>query len=629
MQVEYKEVTLGVSTEPEIKDFLKFCDGRIEQDLKDTMHEWVSMDLEKWTVHADSLKLYKHRSELLRQEYETQDVITVRLSTKQSGETIPAKLLIGNGVTWMASIRLPWVPVFTETGAEELSAGGRPKIRMCLVNLSRSDEIFEVLSMMSAVVGVGIIRDCQEFSQFLQNTWGVTISMPRQVELGALFISCGGSFPKHSLVFLNYICTGGMMNKLCSEADNKWYLPLSYLPEELVIYAIDDLRAGFITGVVLFAILTRQTFADPSVACLMMGCDQKEWCNYASNMFVYALNGVAIHRPSYMRHCQTRSEQIDNLRPEEVADDNQEEKLSTLKGILSTPFPTLPYGGHRVMHQTRTFFKVYQFPQIISLNTPTNLNFVYCHADDEDKEVIDSYILFGRYLAHDQLVIQPPVFSKGLLPHPVAYVRVVEFHSSLRRRQEILQEEGVEILDPYVLDRHAKKSKITVSEMIYELCCIFPTDVRMIVNWLATLDTNSEEFKWYAQRSDLYLRLRELHVFLTCHQTSEAVNMKAIAAGKVSSAIATELNARSSLRREARLACAVNRNLARSNINLHQRLYKLVPGERTKENFLFRQRKKLGKGKAGDVPRKGVVSKRAQSVHSRLGNKSSGIECYL
>ena len=63
-------------------------------------------------------------------------MITVRLSSKQPGETVPAKLLVSKGVTWMASVRLPWDPMFTETGAEELSAGGRPKIRMCMVDIS-------------------------------------------------------------------------------------------------------------------------------------------------------------------------------------------------------------------------------------------------------------------------------------------------------------------------------------------------------------------------------------------------------------------------------------------------------------------------------------------------------------
>ena len=61
----------------------------------------------------------------------------------------------------------------------------------------RNDEVFELLSMMSAVVGVSIIKDCQDFSQFLLETLEITISMPQQVELGSLFVSCGGSFPKH------------------------------------------------------------------------------------------------------------------------------------------------------------------------------------------------------------------------------------------------------------------------------------------------------------------------------------------------------------------------------------------------------------------------------------------------
>ena len=81
--------------------FLKFCNSHIEQTKHNTLYEWVLVDLEKWWLHADLLKLCRHHSELLHQDYETRDVITVRLTAKQPGESIPDKLLIGDGVTWM------------------------------------------------------------------------------------------------------------------------------------------------------------------------------------------------------------------------------------------------------------------------------------------------------------------------------------------------------------------------------------------------------------------------------------------------------------------------------------------------------------------------------------------------
>ena len=345
--MNWREVTLGVSTPAEVDQFLRFVNDHLRQNKRDLCGEWTSFDTESIIVPESALKRYKYRQELLRQGTRQSDVSTFRMPAKGNGAKLPAKILCGDGIRWLASIRLPWNPVFDESGAESQDSRGRPIISMKVIKLTSEDPLLKMLRRLGCIVGSGVSEDCEKLYDFFKRVWGVTLVLPRQVELAALYVCIGGHFVKPGIAFFNYLCAGGVMNKIVSEGDNSWYLPLRVLPDELILYCLDDIRAGHVIACVFFSILVRQYFADPSVACFMLSINQEQWVTYITNVVIHALNGVEVHHPSYLNQCQGRHEQFLNIRTCWGADRNQPAKLEQFKCLVTTPFATLPFGGPR------------------------------------------------------------------------------------------------------------------------------------------------------------------------------------------------------------------------------------------------------------------------------------------
>ena len=257
------------------------------------------------------------------------------------------------------------------------------------------------------------------------------------------------------------------MNKLSSCADNKWYLPIDLLPSEFLLYLIDDIRCGFVVGLVLFSVLIKQSFPDPSVACFTLGLNQETWLQYANDCVVFSVNGLLIQHPGFMDQVESRGEQITNLRAEAGADSNQDIKLGIFRRIVSTPFPTLPYGGARLIHQVRTFFLDTQFPALRELATPTrqNLNFRIQDQSPDLQAIVNSYVKFGRTFQPDQLIVQPPVFSYGLVPSPSTFIQVTGLRRAIKARTDTLK--------PGNLNVFAKRAGISMGEVLFEVSAVF------------------------------------------------------------------------------------------------------------------------------------------------------------
>ena len=606
-------MTLGVSDQLEVDEFLTFTNDYVRQNKRDLCAEWVSFDTESIHVPESALKSYKYKQELFRRGKPQSDVNTFRLRAKGKGVKLPTKILYGDGVRWLASIRLPWEPVYDESGAECFDIRGRPCIRMKIIKLTPDDPILMMLRRLGCFVGSGVTEDCEKLYNFFDEVWAVKLVLPRQVELAALYVCIGGHFMKPGIAFLNFLCAGGIMNKIVSEGDNSWYLPLRVLPDELVLYCLDDVRAGHLIGCVFFSIFVRQYFADPSVACFMLTVNQEQWVNYIMNTVIHGLNGVEVHRPSYLNLCVGRQEQLLNYRTCWGADRNQPTKLDQFKNLVITPFATLPYGGPRVLHQVRVIFKEKQYPLLMELATPNVVNIRPVTNASDGAEYISDVVTFGRRLLGDQLRVQPPCFTPGLVPVPMALHTI----NSLFRAVSV--KGGEECFRPDWLISFAAQHRIevTISQLVAELFNLYSCLVPRFVVWISEQDLDLPELEWWHQRSNLFERIRLCYFRMTALPAPDAPNMRDILNAKVIKAITNELNAADDPRREARIALAFQHGVDGDLINLHRRLYQSVPGTKTVWNYRLRQNKKRAKSEKCKSAQAGT-----STVFSRLGNRA-------
>ena len=635
VQVEMRQITLGVSSSQEIASFISWANDHVIVMRKDTGQKWLSFDIENLILDKDDLDLYTQFQKQFKRGDDIPDtkVRTKRLATNDSsGEQKPCTLIFGDGITWLGSVKFPFEAALTKTGEEikydESDPNSPPAIDLKVIKLEANHPIFIFLQDFSAYCGSGIIEDVGKLSLFLLNVYEITVLFPRQIELQSLFVAAGGKFKRTGLETLSYIILGGIQNKLVSTADNGWYKTLDKMCKEFRLYMVADVRVGFCLGVVLFTCLIRATFPDPDVACFSLNMSQSKLVSYFTDMFIYGLNGTKVKSPEEIPFCLDRAALFDKLRPEYLSDKNQPDKIDLILKICSVPTPTIVFGGGRLLHQSRYDFLYRQYPLIQELGTPSKpeIWFNFDKLGPHLRYKFESYVIFGRNLNLLQQTALPPCFDPGLLPSPLYLRRVTKF-------VQLVVENPDTLLRPS-LSYHAGKAGISLSQLVYEACACEPNLVPTIVFWIENQDLSHKRMEWWVNRVALFDKLRIMYQNIKGSECIDAVNMRAISEGKKNDALSKELEAYRNVEREARLLLAMrsflpNNDTDFSSTDLHANLYSAIPGTNKLRNFQRKQEikrlnqvKRRGRGglrgRLGGTRRAGE-SRRSINVFDRLG----------
>ena len=247
----------------------------------------------------------------------------------------------------------------------------------------------------------------------------------------------------------------------------------------------------------------------------------------------------------------------------------------------------------------------------MELATPNVVNIRAVTNAADGAEHISDVVTFGRRLRGDQLTVQPPCFTPGLVPVPMALHTI----NSLFRAVSV--KDGEECYMPAWLISFAEEHRIEVriSHLIAELFNLYPSLVPRFVVWISKQDLDLPELEWWEQRSNLFERIRLCYFRTTALPAPDAPNMRDILNAKVVKAITNELNAADDPRREARIGLAFQHGIDGDLLNLHRRLYQAVPGNKTAWNYRLRQNKKRAKRERDKRAQAGT-----STVFSRLGN---------
>ena len=93
---------------------------------------------------------------------------------------------------------------------------------------------------------------------------------------------------------LAVITVGMVMNKVVSMADGKWGLRWSQIPPALQVYALGDVKMGYLTYNVLISLLLSQLFPDPELVCRLSRCSPVSWIRWFNNLVRDTLVGTAV-----------------------------------------------------------------------------------------------------------------------------------------------------------------------------------------------------------------------------------------------------------------------------------------------------------------------------------------------
>ena len=353
--ITVKEFTLDQNAD--VDRIVNFINNSVEMDERNMPGIPMAFDIEEFKVCPEAYEYLCNWKHLPKEEQsKARDFMQPGYYDK--GKNIVSRILLGNGLTWMCTLRFPW-------GPENVKYW--PKKRLVFrPNSSCVKEILEAIFEDKTVFGAGVINDVTGLDDFLQTVYGIEVKMPVPVETCALALAAGYRFPKTNLWFLQLLITGGVHNKQVSCADNLWGLPWEELPAEFKLYALADVKHSFMCYNVLMALCIGHMFPDPILPCEFLSLTQERCFEYISKLILAVLTNKRFHHEDF-KVAKTRKDLIGSLRSVgQAAKAGTPTELVWL-GRLIPPWPTLPYGGARDFHTVAMFFAHSQADNLIQL----------------------------------------------------------------------------------------------------------------------------------------------------------------------------------------------------------------------------------------------------------------------
>ena len=336
---------------------LTFVRGNAEADEAHMPGIPMAFDIEEFKVSHDALQYLKNWKNLPAEEkFKAQSFPSPSYYDK--GKNIVSRILLGNGTTWMCTLRFPWGPerLSKSAGTQQVFRPDPTYVKEALESIFKNRTVF----------GAGVIMDVTELGKFIWDVYGIQVDLPNAVETCALALTAGYRFPTTKLWFLQLLITGGVHNKQVSCADNQWGLPWDQLPLEFQLYALADVKHSYMCYTVLMTLCINHMFPDPVPVCEFFSLPQDRCFEYLSKLILAALINKRFDHSAF-KDARTRADLVCSLRTvNQSSKAGAPEELKWL-GRIIPPWPTLPYGGARDFQTVAIYFAHGQADKLLAL----------------------------------------------------------------------------------------------------------------------------------------------------------------------------------------------------------------------------------------------------------------------
>lgn len=346
--IEVREIVLGSSSPADIQEISDWMWSKFAEDQLIYPTGVMSMDVEEVKITLyDYLRLAGQLDPdldvIVCSKVRATTVNKQLKGTKDEWFQFPARLMLGNGITWSLQILYPV--------REHYHDGKRSKV---IKKIKILPEVLDLLRSLPVLTGVGIRTDIVEIEDVYSMLSGQEVILPKFVELGPLALCAGWGSDRTNMPILAASVIGMIMNKMVSEGDTSWGYYWQDIPDALQIYCIADLRMGHITYLILMAILQRDIFPDRDTVILLGNVDDKVFTEWFSALIRTALLGTETYQPS-LEKARSRAELLQSLRfrtQEGKISSRCPSRVSAIIPLLPN-WPTITYGGPRFLHQVR------------------------------------------------------------------------------------------------------------------------------------------------------------------------------------------------------------------------------------------------------------------------------------
>ena len=351
-EVEVWEFVIGVDSEDNLAEFRSWVEGNITADIRAMPTSVLSLDIEEIKVTMYDLlrmssSIYRDTVIDLHEDLlEVPDQETMLQHIKNKWENIPAKIMFGNGITWCAMISFD---IRTTKTGYSFNCQGIPS------------GVIDLLQDLPVVTGVGIRDDVQIIEKiFTIIAYGASdeknVRMVGFVDIANLAVLAGWRLEARDMTALSLITIGGTLNKICSRADGCWGIRYQEIPESLQIYAIADVKFGFLAYNILISLLMRQLFPDPDICCRMGKCTQIAWVGWCFRWIRDSLEGTAVFYED-IKVAATRRDLISSIRYRRANGDLSNFSPARIRLIADfVEWPTLTQGGPRFLQPVRLMY---------------------------------------------------------------------------------------------------------------------------------------------------------------------------------------------------------------------------------------------------------------------------------
>lgn len=499
-RLQYREITIAESI-PDIGEMIEWVKCRIEETKQRFEANFISVDVESVMIDAASRAT-------ITPELVSGKVNFLLARYKIKGSPLPVRIMFGDGINWMFTIRLPIVL------KKEKACGNRKAYFMAV---EADPQLGVLLESLPTLVGRGILKDREDI-QMILSIFKLQVKLPPMVDIATLALWCGWDLSKTSLFALNFIATGKIMNKAVSEGDGLWHLPISELPRSLRQYLVGDVRSGYVSTVTLLTLTVRNIFPDPACICYALDAPQNITFTWVCELLLQTLSGLEPKNPAEWD--RTSRQGLARSLTTGIKGVKVSDKVMLLSKILPK-WPHITNGGPRFIQPVRTMF-VFQHKILQDLNFSTEI------VTARPTKIIDvawtKFVTFGR---------GPKFFTTGIVTsgpslrsHPECMGTMAMLHN----------EEGevtLELLAHPRLAELAKESKVDISHMIREYASVYPQNIPAILKLLNSVNLQTREFIYYLKRSSLYDDLRQIYLYVFDRATITVPAIAAEVRGKV------------------------------------------------------------------------------------------------
>ena len=571
-KVSVQEITLGTTSRHDSRTLDIFVEQSIRSNQLNYPSGLLSLDTQYIRIPEGT---YEKMIKAAKNWHTSPEPVTCKVPDfyDKNCKRIPSRIVIGDGIDWMLSIRFNWEIFVDEKGIRHY--------KFNLSEIKEKDPILVRLFSAAAYVGYNIINQRNDIQSLLNEIYGLDIILPECLEMEALAVANGWMLPQTDRLTINFLTMGNLLNQDVGCADGTWCVPWDQLATEFKIYAIGNVRAGFTNSTVLLISLARNLFPDLNVLCSTLELPENgaiEWfCSLVTHVFKECTRDRGLKDISLSRKDDIKSLCAWIFR----ADYFQEQRSSCTRKVeifsdLVPDWSTIAYGGARFLHSATAFFvKQYGLLQQLDYQHPTLIANL---SKDINEDFIKS-CTFGR--GNDTGRTYQPTKKIGLQPNPEYVDHIAKIDLSHLKTKDLAH-------------ANLPGNNQTKVESILECCRCNPDFVSSLFSALQDVDLNDPDYSFWIRKTSLYEKLRNMKFFTTGVLPQVITQIEAEIQRHQKNVISLEETTRKkdeiSVERRKKREELLRINAGRSNIGVRQRsglqqkVYDQIPGHQSAKN---------------------------------------------